>query len=246
MEAERDVGRTSGSHRLRGRSVSARAGRWNRARGSSTRSRCGPPRRCRPPHAATAAARKSRAASGTSSLLNIPDASWTSHPRSARRSAFDRTPRPSPVSAPVPAPPRSPCLAPAVDPAGPARTGSAGSPARELSRAALPARAARSSPARHRCGHGFPLTPGLHHGGGLGSGHGQSLDELLPHDHPPIQLDLGHLQRRSRPGRLLPQILAPLTGHRLPRLQLTQHRRHTPDDQTTTERRNLLPTAATE
>ncbi|WTQ70410.1 transposase [Streptomyces sp. NBC_00161] len=52
--------------RLRGTVREHRAARPSPLRGSSTRSRCGPPRRCRPPHAATTAGRRCRAASGRS------------------------------------------------------------------------------------------------------------------------------------------------------------------------------------
>lgn len=64
--------------------------------------------------------------------LNAPDASWSNHPRSPRRSPSTALPRPSPPPTPRSrGPPQCPWPAPARGPAGPeARSGSAGCPAR--------------------------------------------------------------------------------------------------------------------
>ncbi|WP_405760799.1 hypothetical protein [Streptomyces sp. NBC_00045] len=62
--------------------------------------------------------------------------------------------------------------------------------------------------------------------GGLGRGHGQGINEFLTRDHPPLQLDLGGLQRRSRQRRGLPKLFGPHTSSRLALLQQTQNRRH--------------------
>ncbi|MFG2569805.1 hypothetical protein ACGFR6_30815 [Streptomyces sp. NPDC048567] len=70
----------------------------------------------------------------------------------------------------------------------------------------------------------FRLRPG--HGGGLGSRGRQGLDQLLPRDHPPVQLDLRGLQHPSQTRDFLPQPLHPHPGRCLPLLQHSQHRRH--------------------
>ncbi|EMF56521.1 hypothetical protein SBD_2082 [Streptomyces bottropensis ATCC 25435] len=88
----------------------------------------------------------------------------------------------------------------------------------------------------------FPLRPGPGHGSGLSRRDSQGLDQLLPRDHPPVQLDLRGLQHLSQPRDFLPQPFHPDPGSRLPLLQHSQHRRHrAPLDHQADTRRRILP-----
>ncbi|WP_406307179.1 transposase [Streptomyces sp. NBC_00885] len=115
--------------------------------------------------------------------VHIPEATWTIHPRSAKRFAFDRTP--FDLRRPRPEPQRH------RDVLGPHRLRPV------LKHAQDPLVVRRES----RRGRSFP--PGQHDSSRHRGGH-----------------------RHRFPGRRLPQILDPLTGIRLPRLQQSQHRRH--------------------
>ncbi|MEU7473537.1 IS5 family transposase [Streptomyces sp. NPDC044984] len=54
----------------------------------------------------------------------------------------------------------------------------------------------------------------------------RDLEQFLPRDHPPVQLDLRGLQHLGQPRGFLPQALHSHPGSRLPLLQHPQHRRH--------------------
>lgn len=78
--------------------------------------------------------------------------------------------------------------------------------------------------------------------GGLGSRGRQGLHQLLPCDHPPVQLDLRGLQHPSQPSGFLPQTLHPHPGRCFPLLQHSQHRRHrAPLDHGAETRRRMPP-----
>ena len=185
------------------------------------------------------------AATSRRPALNAPDASWSNHPRSARRLAFDRTPSTFAATVVIDAQRRRDVLGPCRLTVRPvlstfkirwlsSESTDTGSPSRQGG-TTVPAQT--RTPAQER----GPLPASSASVTAVVS----SAERPGHRRAPRVRSPAGPARSRRPPtpqptGRLLPQALHPLTGSRFPLLQQPQHRRHRAplDHEAETERRD--------